>query len=963
MAQIYTIPSDVAFLDALAQGLWHNAGQDVFRLAETLILLPTRRACRPLREAFLRCMGTDAALLPRMQPLGDLDEDELYFAADLHTDIPPAITPLRRQLLLTQLIGKKEPNMPLDQAAQLAEALAQFLDAVQIEQCDMRQLGQLVPEKDMAEHWQQTVTFLDILTQAWPLMLAEEGCIDPADRRNRVLAAQARAWRDKPPQHPVIAAGSTGTMPATAELLSVIASLPQGAVIFPGLDQQLDEEAWQVIDETHPQFGMKHFLEQSGVKRHSVKEWFRKDMLTSPARLQLLHESTRPAAVTESWKNLRPIDVPVDALTGLTRIELDHVQEEAQTIALLMRQSLESPTKTTALVTADRSLAERVSAVLQRWGIVANDSAGTSLATQPIGAFLCDVLAAAAPQASSIDFLSLLKHPLAAWGLSLVECRARARQMEMDIWRNPRSGLDPNSAAHRDLSKLKRDLSSLTQNWYDKRPLQERLQTHIRLAEALSTSDQETGANRLWQGDAGEAATTWFDEAQKAAVAFPPVTGAEYAGLFKTFLRAVTIRPRYGQHPRLSILGPLEARMIRTDRIILGGLNEGSWPPESPVDPWMSRPMKKSFKLPSPERRVGLSAHDFVQLACADEVFLTRAKRAGNAPTVPSRFLLQLDTVLRALKYSNDKKDALKSPEPWQAWARQLDKPETITPCSAPEPKPPVAARPLQLSVTEIGTWRRNPYAIYAKHVLKLIKLDPLEAEIDASDRGTMIHAALDQFIKTHPKALPDQALNELLKMGRAVFASYDEHPEVKAFWWPRFERIAGWFIEHETELRAQGIYPLQAEAKGHTMFGPFTLKGRADRIDSLPDGNLSIIDYKTGGVPSLADVKAGYEPQLPLLALIAVRGGFENVAVTDVAELAYWKLNGGRDIAELAPVKADISNLMSAAAEGLHELIAQFNDSATPYLAAPKPRWQPHFDDYAHLARMAEWGRTEGGE
>ena len=945
---LFTIPPGTSFVDMLAEGMWQRSNGDIFRLADTRIFLPTRRACLHLRDAFLRHIKSQAALLPRMSPLGDIDEEELFFAdADIDPNIPPAIAPLRRKMLLARLIGGKDENMRPDQAAQLADALAQFLDQAQIMRCDFGKLTTLVDELDLAEHWKQTVTFLDILTNEWPKLLASEGCIDPAQRRNLLLEKQAAAWRAQPPAFPIIAAGSTGTMPATAEFLDAISSLPDGVVILPGLDQGLDEEAWQAISETHPQHSMKQLLEKMDAKRADVKVWG--NAAANKPRQRLLRESMRPAKVTDEWRRLKPQDIPLEAIKGLSCAELDHPQEEAQAIALMLRAALETENKTAALITPDRMLAERVAALLARWGIAANDSGGTTLTTTPIGGFLLNVLAAASPDAGAVDYLSLLKHPLAACGMSTAECRTQARITEIAVWRAQK----PEKSAQ--LDQFKKSLSPLTSKWKKRLPLTEWIAAHIALAETLATTDQETGADRLWMGDEGEAASTWFDDWRDAAHDFSLLTGEEYFGLFTTLLRTVTVRPRYAQHPRLSILGPLEARLIQADLMILGGLNEGVWPPEVTADPWMSRPMKKKFGLPLPEYRVGLSAHDFVQLARAPEVILTRAGRAGNAPTVPSRFLLQLETVLHALGYTFED-------TPWQNWAKQLDEPDRPPqPCEPPNPCPPVSARPTQLSVTEIGTWQRNPYAIYAKHILKLKKLEPLDAEIDAADRGTVIHDALDKFITAYPDHLPNDALEKLLAIGRELFATYDDYPQAKAFWWPRFERIAAWFVANEHERRTKGVKPLKTEAKGQIPLDAFSLRGRADRIDRLADGNLSITDYKTGGAAKQDDVAQGYEPQLPLLALIAQHGGFENIKPTTVEEISYWKLSGGRtDAGKIQNIKGDVTTLATEAGHGLEALIKTFADPKTPYQAIPKPGRRPRYDDYNHLARLAEWGRTE---
>ncbi|MDP9126811.1 MAG: double-strand break repair protein AddB [Pseudomonadota bacterium] len=960
---VFTIPPDAPFLDVLAQGLLTGMDEGSLSLADQMLLLPTRRACLHLREAFQRHMKGGSALLPRMQPLGDPDEDELYFSAsvDPHYALPPPITPLRRQMLLAQLISQNEASMPLDQAALLAEALGTLLDEVQVERGDLTKLATLVEESHLASHWQKTVEFLGILTQTWPSVLAREGALDPVERRNRVIAAQAAAWRADPPPMRIVAAGSTGSMPATAELLDVIASLPNGAVILPGLDQELPEDAWKKISESHPQYGMKKLLEQLGVKRQNVRLWPGSEG-ERRSRARLLQESMRPADTTETWRELGATTVPTASFSGLTRVVLDHPQEEAQAIALIMRQTLETPGKNAAFITSDRALAQRVSQVLRRWDIRVNDSGGTSLTGLPVGGFLIDVLKAAAPGATTLDHLALFKHPLAAFGLAPALCRTRARRIEIDLWRNPNPGgslTEGESEAW--LQTFKGRLQPLAARWHEALPLPDRIAAHVAVAESIAASDETEGATRLWAGEEGEAAATWLDAWRLAGRDFKPLTGSAYIELCAALMRDVTVRPGRGLHPRLSILGPLEARLIQTDVMILGGLNEGVWPPEAKADPWMSRPMKKDFGLPLPERRIGLSAHDFVQLASAPEVILTRASRLDGAPSVPSRFLLQLEAVLRAAGHMDHSRDPLAPHWPWREWARLLDQPERApAPCPRPEPRPPVALRPQQLSVTDIGTWRRNPYAIYARHILKLKALAPLDVTPNAQARGSIIHAALDSFVKAFPADLPDHALQELLALGRKGFSVYAAYPEVEAFWWPRFERIAKWFVAEERLRRLNGIQLLKTETQGLTTVDGFSLKGRADRIDRNADGSLAISDYKTGGMPTEKEVLAGYEPQLPLLALIAAAGGFEGVLPGVVSEIAHWKLDGGRKGSEIKPIKADIAVLMMRAQDGLSRLVRAFADPATPYEAVPKPQFQPRRDDYAHLARLQEWGRTK---
>ena len=598
-----------------------------------------------------------------------------------------------------------------------------------------------------------------------------------------------------------------------------------------------------------------------------------------------------------------------------------------------------------------------MAASLRRWEIEVNDSAGASLAVAPIGSFLAALLAAAKSR-TSIDYLTLLKHPFAACGLDPATCRIKARAAEIAIWRNPDFRLEETKDIRAWIAGFEKSFEALRKAWKKPLPLEARIKSHIELAEKLAASDRELGTMRLWKDETGEKASEWLAEWENEASDFPPLDGDNYMNLFAALLRTVTVRPNWQTHPRLSILGPLEARLTQADLTILGGLNEGSWPPEPVVDPWMSRPMKKKFGLPLPERRIGFAAHDFIQLASGPDVVLTRARRAGNAPAVPSRFLLQLETVCAALGYHDKHCDAFAPEKPWAEWARMLDRPDAVKPYEAPAPKPPTAARPRKLSVTEIGLWQRNPYAIYARRILDLKKLEPLEIEATAADRGLMIHKALEIFLTRYRDKLPKDADKELLKIGHEIFAAA-EKPDVMAFWWPRFRRIAEWFVATEHMRRAGGIWPLAAEAKGSAALkGDFTLTGRADRIDRMPDGSLAIVDYKTGGIPKQNEVKSGLEPQLPLLTLIAAMGGFANIPASKTGEIAYWKLGGGEEPGKIQVISESVDTLTTAAREGLEALIILFADPNTPYLASPRPGLAPRFDDYAHLARLKEWGR-----
>jgi ATP-dependent helicase/nuclease subunit B len=973
----FTIPPEVPFVDALARGILDEVGEGP-ELVRTRILLPTRRACRSLADAFLRLGDGRPMLLPRLTPLGDIDEDDLAFEgwevsalgedSAGGADIPPAIAPLRRELMLTRLIlaDKKAPGV--DQAVALAHELARLLDQVHTERLGLDGLERLVPD-DYAQHWQVTLSFLRILTDVWPGIVAEEGVLDPAERRNRLLAAQAEAWSRRPPEGAVIAAGSTGSIPATADLLQVIADLPQGAVVLPGLDRDMDDTAWKVLGSSHPQYGMARLLDRLGVARKDVAAWPEAEGARGiRSRVLLVNRALRPAEATETWRE--EAAPPKDALNGVEVVACPGPQEEAGVIALAMRQVLEDESSTAALVTPDRGLARRVAAELARWGVDVDDSAGRPLAQTPPGAFLRLTARMAAEVLAPIPFLACLKHPLAAAGLSTVACRTQVRRIELDALRGPRP--QPGADGLRAALKGKRDLMGFVDRVETalapftrllKRsavPLTDLLKAHVEAAEALAATDADTGASRLWAGDAGEAAAAFIAELNEAGETLAAIEPESYAALLDGLMGGHVVRPRYGAHPRLSIWGLMEARLQRADVMILGGLNEGTWPPEVPASPWMSRPMMERFGLPLPERRIGQTAHDFVQAFAAPRVLVTRASRVEGTPTVPSRWLLRLETMVRGTPLA----EVFKGNDQWLRWQEQLDKPARRIEVRPPAPRPPVAARPRKLSVTRIETWMRDPYGIYARYILRLQALDPIDADPGAADYGSFIHDALDKFLVAYPKVLPDDALERLLEIGKDCFGASLARPGIEAFWWPRFERIARWFVDEEAGRRAEVVTSL-SEARGKLIIqgpaGPFEINGIADRIDRLKDGGLVIVDYKTGAIPAHREIAAGYAPQLPLEGAIAAAGGFDKLGKQMPTELEFWQLTGGNPAGERCPVKGDTPTLVREALEGLQRLIAEFDNPDTPYQARPRPDAAPRYDDYEHLARVKEWSAGEG--
>jgi len=961
-ANVFTIPASVPFAETLALGLVQRLGTAPLALADATIYLPTRRAARTFGDAFARVLG-GAALLPQFKALGDVDDEELLFdAGDDELELAPAITPIRRRLLLTTMIRRWRAELSYAQASSLAASLAHVMDELETQGARLDELSNEIPAA-LAEHWSKVHEFLELLHSEWPKLLAAEGTINPAERRNLALQALAKRLADEPPSGMVIAAGSTGSIPVTAELMRVIANLPKGAIVLPGLDRALDEASWNELDPGHPQFGLKQLLQRIGVARANVPNW---NEARAGTRERALSEVFRPAPTTDAWRLLverGEVDEIERGLQGLALVEAGDPAQEALVVALILREALEERGKSLALVTPDRTLARRVASELARWNVEVDDSAGRPLSRTPPGAFLCLLADAVDASFAPVPLLAFLKHPLCTFQTDRGTFRAQVRFLDRQL-RGPRpdAGLDGIRIA---LERRRLDagegaqarLSEL-QYWFAEladalKPLEQILAGRsVDLAEALevhlATADRFAGA-ALWSEEAGESAAQFVDELRGAVQALVPIEPGGYAALFRAMADNKSVRQTRESHPRISILGPLEARLQSFDTLVLGGLNEGSWPRSAGADPWFSRPMRRAIGLEQPERSIGQAAHDISMLAAGARVFLTRALKSEGVPTVASRWLQRLQQLTGGLNLSG----ALAPKSDYVAIARALADPGVVQRMKRPAPTPPVAARPRELSITDIETWVRDPYAIYAKRILKLRTLDPLDAEIGALERGSAVHKALEIFLQRFPSELPPDAALRLIAIADDVFAAQGAPKAALALWRPRFANAAVWFVKEERRRR-QTIAKSYTEVEGHfAVSDSFVLYGRADRIDILANGDAVILDYKTGEPPTGSQVGAFLAPQLLLEGTIIRDGGFGDLGKRQVAELLYLRFSGGREPGEIRPV--DIK-LIDEAMARLRRRVSDFSSQATAYLPRVKPYRVDIAGDYDHLSRVREW-------
>ena len=1018
--RVFTIAPSAPFLPTLIRTMIDGrlvpgfpASDDPLALTAATLYLPTRRACRLARDVFLDTLGRKAALLPRIRPIGDIDEDELAFAeaaagalAETALDLPPALAGLERRLLLARLVlqwaGSAElhgtggaPLVAHSPAAalRLADDLARLIDDMTTRQVPWHRLDEIVPER-FDPYWQLSLKFLKIAREAWPAILNERGAIEAAARRDRLIAAEA-ARLGAATDGPVIAAGSTGSIPATAALLSTIARLPRGAVVLPGLDADLDDVAWNLIgghepgSETpgppaygHPQFAMQALLKRLGIDRTMVTALAPP---TAHGRERLLSEAMRPAAATDRWCERLDESAVAAALGDITVIEAANADEEALAIAVALREILEDAHKTAALATPDRALARRVIAALERWETAVDDTGGDALTDTPAGRFARLIAEAAFGGLPPVTLLALLKHPLFRLGEREGGHDRAIAALERAILRGPRPR--PGTAGIADaLTRFREERPRLHRR--DPRILirEADLEAAVKLVASLATvlaplealgprprrfGEVATAHQAVFvalasggDGDDATAVLTAFEEIAARPVGDDlDVAPTDYPELFAVAIADQVVR-RPDRHARVRIFGLLEARLQTVDRMVLGGLVEATWPPETRTDPWLSRPMRQELGLDLPERRIGLSAHDFAQALGAREVILTRAAKVAGVPTVASRFVQRLAAVTGEAAWMH----ARARGERYLAWARSFDAPpKTIERIAAPQPRPPAHARPTSVTVTEVEHWLRDPYTIYAKHVLRLAPLDAVDTPPGARDRGNLIHDAIGDFSKLYADRLPADPASELIRFGWTHFTPLADYPEARAFWWPRFLRIARWFAGWDAERRA-ALTRMQAEIGGSIDIplktGSFRLIARADRIEQRGDGRYAIVDYKAGQARTEKQVRTGLAPQLTLESAILRQGGFAAVpAGASIEEILYVTLRGGEPAGEACPIEFQEGTPDTQADRALARfttLVSRFADEHEPFRSLVHPMWRARYGDYDHLARVKEWRAAE---
>ena len=1028
---VFSVPPGVSFAETLADALMdgrlvpgYAPGRDPLRLADATIFVPTRRFARALAATFVSRLDCDAALLPDIRPLGTTDLDEIRMGEAFGAVEPalgsasllPVIDPMTRHVLLTRLVqtwwrALRDPlrdlydgdiTVPssLADAAWFARDLGRLMDAMTTEEASWENLARIDPA-DTGRWWQLTTTFLEIATARWPEILAERGCMDSAERHARLVKAQFDVLREDASDRPIVAAGSTGSIPSTARLLAHVAHRPGGALVLPGLDTRMDDATWSALTEegvnreTHPQFGLAQLLAAARVDRSLVTELGAPDEAMRN-RARVVEEALRPADSTHSWSALPFSEFHrEDAFEGAAYVEAANEREEAAAIALALREGLEEPDRTVALVTPDRNLARRVAIELERFAIRIDDSAGRPLRNTTWGRFAALVLRCAAEGAAA-DIAALVKHPLVrvlgpertAKGARAFECLALrgalvppvvgalsahlrerpSRPGARDAVVVSRLAEDDRDAALELAEALDAALGSLVFHLGESEvPLRVLAEETAAALEALARpAGPEAQDETPWTGDDGEEMASLLSSLLLAeeTLDVPP---RDWPALLDAFMADRAVRSRSRTHPRAAIWGPLEARLMQVDRVVLGGLNEETWPASLRNDAFLSRQMKRALPLEPPERRIGLAAHDITMLFGHRDLVLTRSLREGTRPTVASRWWQRIRTLAGPVaKSAMQERGAA-----YLAAVRARDAAAAMEPCASPAPCPPLDVRPTRVSATEIERYVRDPYTVYARRILGLDPVDDLVREPDVAERGSLYHLVMERWTRSgHDPHAPD-AFARMGEISDECFEEFRVPKALRATWRPRFDEIARDVLAWERE-RSASVVESHVEAWAEWDVGPFRVVARADRIDRLRDGTLAVLDYKTGSSPSKGQANTLLAPQLPVTAALAARGAFRGLDAADTSHLAYVRLRAGGFADEpIEGVKPKGENapgpavLAERAWQQLEGLARRFADPATPYLSRARPALaRTYVDPYDHLARVKEWQLAEeGGE
>lgn len=972
MGTLLPLPTDRNVIHFLAEQIIQRQQYDQWNIADDLILMPNSRSARHLEEYLIQ--HAKGMLLPRIRIISELNIKDLLLlgnGCDLDS-LPKAINTQKQLFLLVRLIlqWQQLKNQETDansihitpvSATKLAKELNHLIRLFDRESIDLATLHDL-DTTNLAQHWQDNYDFLKIISEYLPAILSEDGHTTTEAYKNNIIQNLVKCWEKNPPLYHITAVLTSGHTAATRKLLKTITQLPDGNVITPNINPHLTQRIWNDIDETHPLFHIKSFTDYIEVNDiETLISQLPPSETTNNTVNTLMHHVMLPTNLTDQWH----IDATKERydVSHFQYIECDNLNEEARIISTMVRYYLDiNPKQNIAIVTNNFDLITLTERILKKWNIEGDNSIGIPIGKTAIGSYMKLILELIPRNISPVSFLALLKHPLTACELSNIECNRLARIIEIQFLRRKHAtpitlesmqhffqkDNDANEALLHLLGNIKQALQPLKHILRnDSIPFKEILEQHVIIAEKLAKTENVNQS--LWKTAEGEEYAKELRSLLQSADSLEHIEPFSYAEMYHSIFADKIVRKKFHTTPNLLILSPSEARLIRNDIVIIADANDGSWPPREQYSPWLSTNVQKTLNLHSPERAVGEYASIFSELCFSQQVIITRSNMINRTPTIESHWLQRLKAVLRCSSLET----IMKPHYPWHYWNQQLGNANTNLEIKAPTPYPPLSSRPDALSATDIDLLIKNPYAIYAKKILKLRKLRPIAEPLNASDFGNALHDILYHFCTNNRN--DSKIIDDTIHL---ILEPYEKNQNVQAIWQPKLQSIMQWFYnEHNAALSEcdRIIY----EKTGSISYGNVRIHAKADRIEQTSNG-CNIIDYKTGNPPSAKKALSGISPQMLTEALIVSENGFPDLTNTNINHIAFWRMQGFDRNQKLPIYKHTDENksIIINFKKNLFDLISLYNNENTPYLVEPIPEIASDNQntDYQHLSRILEW-------
>lgn len=972
-SKAYYISPNIPFLETLSRYLLELSKDDPLSLGSYCVLLPTQRSLRTLKY-LLGTTSKKSLFLPNLYTLNDLvPRPEDFLAAVCKTlshqdldalNLPQPLSPLRARLLCAEAL-KRAPSLfdtPLrpTQIFELSESLLKVLEEILTHPIPIELWKKYIPSTH-ATHWEKIEHFLKTLSYLWPEILKAENASDPGVFAQRRLEILGKILNQKPLKSPLIIAGIRGLSPNFIPLLKAVSHSAKSIFLFDSLHPDFLQNIPKKMTPHHPLHEQISLLRDLQVPLDTLRPlpFSERSPATCP-RTRLLF--VNHALSFESLGETSSHDFE-KCCDGVSFFEATSPQEEARLIALKMRHILETPNKTAALVTPDRTLAKFVKAELLRWGIRIDDSGGIPLSDLSCGLYFLMSLRTILSNYTPLSLIALLKHPLTRMGRNPNSLESTLKTLELYALRGLKMSPGLQSLEERlrhariqASPQLKEDLDQALLLLSDLKKTCEPLERTLKKGATpalllkchedilLNLSLTEQGIPLLWGENSEKEAFSLFEKICEETYNLPPLQHSFYLPFLEDLFKNTLFQPKGDVHPRLTILGLFESRLLTKDCLILGSLNEGTWPDLPTANPWLNRHLMDALNLPDPMVRIGVAIQDFIHGFLSSEVLLTRSKRDFQGIKRPSRILIYLKAFLES--------KGLSLPSPSEAeLLRHLETPPPIKSSSPPKPTPPINARPHIFSVSDIETWIKDPYGFYARKILNIRPLHSFEETPTSADFGSLVHKLLEKAMGTSPPSI--------LTMGTAfeTTAFFKALSEGEKYFWKAhlLDLLERFLIEHAQRHSLKTLHEVDVTFElcmGDIAEHPFILNGRIDRLEVESD-HLHIIDYKTGNLPSFENIENGTTPQLPLLGMM-LKYGENNPSLTHEILLSYWPLKKQKRIKNdpLVSIK-NPDFLIKITLERFKKLLHLFYAQNSP---ASYEALAYGLSSYTHLSRIKEW-------